>query len=260
MKKKSSFYCNQILIFILLFLCLSAKTINIYEINEEISGNTNYKKISFESDENTVDHYFTYNVTKIPISRIGAFRVDFDVFNQLSLEKNEVYCTFVDESATDDLVNKLDEINSKTTSCIGQFNNKGIFEGIIKYEQTKTKLGIHLKANGKIKFTATVYLQIEEQILEIKEQTKEKDEAYSLFPFTLNISEFNKNTPQILLYSNKELQMYYAESDSSYPEKLFSGNILLIYTDSNMVHQKYHDAYNMVLLTRDFSKEEDITS
>ena len=261
MKKKSNFSYIQILIFILLALCLSAKTINVYEIKEEIIGNTNYKKISFKSDENTEEHYFTYNVKEIPTSKIGAFRIDFDVFNTLSLEKNEVYCTFVNGSSTDeDLVDKFEGINSEKTSCIGQFNNNGIFEGIIKYEKTNTKLGIFLKTNGKIKFTATVYIQTKEKILEVKEQIKKKDEAYSLVPFTLNILEFNKNTPQILLYSNKELQMYYADNEDPFPKKLFSGNILLIYTDQSMVLQKYHNANKMVLLTRDFSKEEDISS
>ena len=141
-----------------------------------------------------------------------------------------------------------------------QFNSKGIFEGIIKYDETKTKLGIYLKANRKIKFTSTLYLQTKEQTLGAKEQKKKKFEAYSLFPYTLNIPEFRKNTEQIILYSNTELQMFYAKKEETFPKKLFSGNILLIYTDSNMVDQKYDGANNMVLLTRDFSKEEDLSS
>ena len=248
-----------ILIFILFSLSLSVKAINVYEINGDIAENKNYKKVEFESDEKTLNHYFKYNVKDIPKSRIGAFRIDFDVFNELSLEKNEVYCTFVEGSVTDDdLVKAFEDINSKNTNCIGQFNKNGIFEGIIKYDQAKTKLGIILKAKGEIKFTATVYIQTKEQILEAKQQNMKIDEAYSLLPFTIDITEFRKNTAQILLYSyNKELYMYYTKDDSPYPEKLFSGNIMSIYTDVNMVHQKYHDADNMVLLSSDFSKEED---
>ena len=75
-------------------LCLSIKATNVYTINNVING-TNYTKVSFESDEKTVNHYFKYKVKNIPKSQIGAFRIDFDVFNELSLEKNEVYCTFV---------------------------------------------------------------------------------------------------------------------------------------------------------------------
>ena len=191
--KNKIFYCNHILIFILLSLCLSIKATNVYEIKEGISGNNNYTKVSFESDEKTINHYFKYNVKNIPESRIGTFRIDFDVFNELSLEKNEVYCTFVKESTSDDdLVKELDKINSKNTNCIGEFNKKGIFEGIIKYDQDKTKLGIILKAKGQIKFTATVYIQTKEEILETKQQNIKIEETYSLVPFTINIPEFRK--------------------------------------------------------------------
>ena len=207
MKKKSSY----ILIVILLSICLSVKASNVYEIKEDI-GDKKYKKVSFESDEKTVNHYFKFDVKDTPKSRIGAFRIDFDVFNVLSLEKNEVYCTFVEKSKSDDdLVKELEGMNSKNTNCIGQFNKKGIFEGIIKYDKDKTKLGIILKAKGEIKFTATVYVQTKEQILEAKEQNMKIDEIYSLVPFTVNIPDFREKTGQILLYSyNKELQMYYA--------------------------------------------------
>ena len=257
MKKKSSY----ILIVILLSICLSVKASNVYEIKEDI-GNKKYKKVSFESDEKTVNHYFKFDVKDTPKSRIGAFRIDFDVFNELSLEKNEVYCTFVEKSKSDDdLVKELEGMNSKNTNCIGQFNKKGIFEGIIKYDKDKTKLGIILKAKGEIKFTATVYVQTKEQILETKEQKMEIDEIYSLVPFTVNIPDFREKTGQILLYSyNKELQMYYVENDTPYPKAFFSGNIMSIYTDKNMVHQKYHDAEIMALLPKGFSREEDISS
>ena len=54
--------------------------------------------------------------------------------------------------------------------------------------------------------------------------------------------------------------MYDTENKQAYPEKLFCGNILSIYTDPNMVRQKYHNANYMVLLTRKFTQEEDLTS
>jgi hypothetical protein len=69
MKKNSGY----ILIFILFSIYLSVKAANIYEIKEDIDGNKNYKKVSFESDEKTINHYFKFNVKDIPKSRIGAF-------------------------------------------------------------------------------------------------------------------------------------------------------------------------------------------
>ena len=266
MRKDEKYSFNKMVALFLFFLFLLPVTsIQIKEINEDITGNINYSKLSFESDENTSEHFFKYSVKTIPKSQIGAFRIDFDQFNQLSLEKNLVFCTFVEESATDDdLQEALKNVDNQNTNCIGKFNQNGFFEGIIKYDPNKTKLGILLKANGKISFSATIYIQTSEQLLE---ETKEKEqkvvlnETYSLIPLTIDISKFRNSAQKILFYSyNKELQMYYIEKDTPYPEKLFSGNIMSVYTDINMIHQKYHDANYMVLLNRDFAEEEDKSS
>ena len=147
----------------------------------------------------------------------------------------------------------------ENSSCIGKFKNNGIYDGIIKYSLENTKLGIFLKAKGEISFTATVIVQAKEQFLETKEQNVTADELNSLVPFTVVISDFRYlNKSKILFYSYKnELQMYYVEDETPYPKRLFSGNIMSVYTNPNMVHQKYHDANYMVLLTRDFLQEDE---
>ena len=138
MKNNLTMSCCLMLVVIFFSLCLSIKATNVYEIKESISGNKNYTKVSFESDEKNLNHYFKYKVNNIPQSRIGAFRIKFEAFNQLSLEKNQVYCTFVDESATDDdLVKAFEKVNDQNTNCIGQFNIKGIFEGLLNMIKLK---------------------------------------------------------------------------------------------------------------------------
>ena len=59
--------------------------------------------------------------------------------------------------------------------------------------------------------------------------------------------------------SIRDLQMYYAVGDAAYPEKLFSGNVMSVYTNPNMVRQKYHNANYMTLLTRNFTDEEKVS-
>ena len=42
--------------------------------------------------------------------------------------------------------------------------------------------------------------------------------------------------------------MYETVSSNNFPTKLFSGNILNVYTNPNMIRQKYHDASIMTLV------------
>ena len=84
-----------------------------------------------------------------------------------------------------------------------------------------------------------------------KEQLKSLDQTHSLVANTINISDFRQYASKILFYSStNELQMYHVEGDATYPEKLFSGNVLLVYTNPNQVRQKDKNANTMVLLSR----------
>ena len=123
-------FSQRCLIFIIFILC-SIKSQEVYDISEDIKGNADYKKVSFESSESTVNHYFKHSVSTIPKSRVGAFRIDFDVFDEL-LKESKVYCTFVDESTTDSsLIEQLRNLDEEKSSCVGAINDKGIYDGII---------------------------------------------------------------------------------------------------------------------------------
>jgi len=251
-------FSNKNLLLILFSLCLiSIKSATVYEINEEVPYYDEYKKAEFSSDSKTLNHYFKYSVTRVPTSRISAFRFEFDQFSTQSL-RNVVLCTFVDESTTDDqLIEEVRLIDNTTSSCIGEFDDNGIFDGIIEYDQNKRKLAIWLVTHGQINFTARIYLRTTEKILSVNEQTVLEDESYSLVPYTITISHFREFASKILFYSyTRELQMYYVEEDSPHPERLFFGNILSVYTNPNMVRQKYHNADTMVLLTKPFGQPE----
>ena len=83
------------------------------------------------------------------------------------------------------------------------------------------------------------------------------DESYSLVPVTIIISHFREKASKVLFYSyTRELQMYYTEEETPYPERLFFGNIMSVYTNPNMVRQKYKNADTMVLITKPFGAED----
>ena len=259
MMKKYNFFSKSFVQLILLLICIiSIKSTTIHEINESVPGNNNYKKAEFSSDQKTLNHYFKYTVATTPSSRITAFRFEFDKFNELSKSRNKVYCTFVDTTATDEeLINAVNLMDETTSSCIGAFNDNGIYDGIIEFPETKKKLAIYLVALGATDFTARVYLRTNEKVLSVNEQTIMEDESYSLVPFTIIISHFRDHASKILLYSyTRELQMYYVEENAPHPERLFFGNIMSVYTNPNMVRQKYKNADTMVLLTKKFGQED----
>ena len=254
---KNIFIFSYLLQLIILSQCfISIESVDVLEINEAVQDNDNYKKKEFDFDSQTLNHYFKYNVDQIPASKVSAFRFEFDKFNELSREMNKVFCTFVESGTSDeDLVNTVNLLTNTTSSCIGAFNENGVYDGIIKHDESKKKLAIYLVTLGHIDFTGRVYLRVKEKQLEVNEKTVMEDESYSLVPFTIIISHFRDYASKILLYSyTRELQMYYTEESTPYPEKLFFGNIMSVYTNPNMVRQKYKNADTMVLLTKNFGQ------
>ena len=226
----------------------------VHEINEVVEGNDNYKKAEFSAGQTDLNHYFKYSVSTIPTSRVTAFRIEFDTFYSFSTKTTKVFCTFVDSATSDaDLIEALQLLNEETTSCVGDINENGIYDGIIEYDETKTKMGIYLVTTGGYQFNARIYLKITETFLSAEEQKANEDETYSLVPFSVVISDFREKASKILFYSyTRDLQMYYVELSTPYPERLFYGNIMNVYTNPNMVRQKYHNATTMVLLTKPF--------
>ena len=157
--------------------------------------------------------------------------VELDQFNPCAKEINRVFCTFLDSSISDD--DLIVEVG-----MIDGFNDDEIFDGIIKYHETKKIIDLYLVTHGHINFLARIYIRTNENSLEVKEQIKREDESYSLVTFTITILQFI----EYLLYSyTRGLQMNYKEENTPYPERLIFWNI---YTNLNMVKiKKYSIAY-----------------
>ena len=240
-----------------LLISFSKSDSTVHSITETVSDDSNYNKAEFSVLPDDDMYYFKYPFTTTPASMIGAFRFDFDQFDTTALN-NEVFCTFVDASTGDSLIiSALDSVTKNTSVCIGAFSENGIFDGIFKYDESKKVFAILLKTTGELSAKVTAYVRNKETTLSDNEQEVNDYAKYSLIPYTIHISNFRPYASKILFYSKtRDMQMYYKEGTAPYPERLFFGNIMSVYTNPDMVRQKYKNADTMTLLTRPFDSEE----
>ena len=246
------------LIFSLLIAFTNADA-TVHDISGTVTDDSNYNKAEFTVGPDDQKYYFKYTFTTTPASRIGAFRFDFDQFDTASVN-NEVLCTFVDDTTADSqIVSTLDSVTKDTSACIGTFKEDGIFDGIFEYDKSKKRLAILLKTASELSANVNVYVRNKETTLSVNEQEVNDFAKYSLIPYTIHISHFRTSASKILFYSKtRDMQMYYVEGSTPYPERLFFGNIMSVYTNPEMVRQKYKNADTMILLTRPFNAEEPV--
>ena len=165
---------NIFFIILISFLIAKAKSQTIHDINEDVQGYSIYKKAEFSQDASSL-YYFKHEITFESKSKVTAFRFIFDEFNS-NFKNSKIFCTSVESSTSDDQLKIiLNSLDSTTSSCIGDFTEEedtGIYDGIIKLSDIKKKIGIILKLNVDINFTARIFLRIAEETLAIKEQEK----------------------------------------------------------------------------------------
>ncbi len=222
---------------------------------------SDYKKAEYEvSTASNV--YFRYDSGTIPSSKITAFRIVFDQYSE-DMSNYTVFCTNVATSSTDAaLISALDKIDLVSSSCEG-YKSHAKYDGVVRLDETNKRLGIVLKIKADTKLSGRIYLRTTEKILDTKEGQITEDEQYSLIPFTVNVTKFREDTSKskILFYSQiRSLKMFQTQSNTPRPEKLFAGNVLLVYTNPNMVRQKYLGASIMTLVTIPSKEDVKITA
>ena len=259
---QNNFFSRYFLLFFIISISLfQIKAQTFHDITADVPGSQSHKMAEFSSDSSNV-YYFKHSLGSVPDSQVTSFRFNFDQFDD-DFKKGKVLCTVVDSTTTDStLQSLLDNLTEDSSKCVGGFNenNNGNYDGIIKLlgPTASQKIGIKLTVTGYLSFNARIYFRISEEKLTPDEEFVKSNEEYTLVPLTVVISNFREYASKILLYSaTRELQMFIKEGDLSHPEKLFSGNILSIYTNPNQVRQKYKNANTMVLLTRLFTKDDD---
>ena len=246
---------------ILIFLCNYILSIEsskfqdgtIFPIDQNIPGTTEYKTKTMTFSPSDKVNYFKYDFgNDIPSSDIAAFRLDITPYST-AMDGYKVHCTNLLSSASDDDLKKaLNEVQSDETksTCLHLRQNRGYLNSILKLDKTKTKIGIAIYIKADESPQISINLRIAEKILAIDELEPQINEQYSIVPITIDIPKFRAiPKSKILFYSStRSLHMYEATSSGYSPNKLFTGNILNVYTNPNMVRQKYHNASIMTLI------------
>ena len=81
------------------------------------------------------------------------------------------------------LISALKQLTSETSSCVGGFNSFiGYYDGIIKLDESKPKVGIYLISNAGLSYKGSVYFRTEERILQTDEEKPMDEESYSAIP------------------------------------------------------------------------------
>ena len=226
----------------------------IYDINQDLVGSNCYKTVEFNFLTTETKVFFKYENSTLPSSKMTSFRIDMYPFT-VTMYDYKVYCVNVESSTTDsELIEILKGLDSKQSSCIDAYRTTGTYDGIVKLDETKTKVGIVLISEAGLEFSGQVNFRTTERILGTDESKPMEEESFSLVPFTVNVTKFRElSKSKILFYSySRTLQMFHIDSSTPSPEKLFSGNVLSVYTNPNMIRQKYKGASIMVLLCNYF--------
>ena len=246
---------------ILIFLCNYILSIEptkfqdgkIFPIDEDIPGTNEYKTKAMTFQASDTVNYFQYDFgIRVPSSDIAAFRLDITPYST-AMDGYKVHCANLQSTATDDeLKAALNEVKADETksTCLHLRQNRGYLNSILKLDKTKTKIGIAIYIKSDETPQININLRIAEKVLGTDEFEPQINEQYSMVPITIDIPKFRETLKsKILFYSStRSLHMYEATSSGYSPNKLFSGNILNVYTNPNMVRQKYHNATIMTLI------------
>ena len=229
---------------------LQAETV--ITIDKDIQGDTNHKRAEYEFKQEDAEKnkYFKYAFSGQISSLITTFRINFDSYDT-DISNYKVLCANFESAASDEtIISTLKSLKSSESACIDGFKSQGRFDGVVRFNKDKTVLAFMIQEEkAGLKFTGRLDLRVVERKLTIQDIKPNDAETYTLVPYSITASTFREiKISKLLFYSyTRNLQMLYAGSNP-YPDKLFSGNILNVYTNPNMIRQKYHNAQVMTLV------------
>ena len=221
-------------------------------IDNDIPGDTNHKRAEYAYTEGDTEKnkYFKYTYSNQISSLITTFRINFDSYS-MDISNYKVFCANFQSTESDaTIISTLKNLKLQESACTIGFKNEDRYDGVVRFNKDKTVLAIMLKEEtAGLKFTGRVNLRVVERKLTIDEFKPNDEETYTLVPYSITPNTFrDKKISKILFYSySRNLQMIYAGSNP-FPEKLFTGNILNVYTNPEMIRQKYHNANIMTLV------------
>ena len=235
------------------------------KISEAIDGE--YIKADFTVK--TSSNYFYYDFPRIPLGNVASLRVKTE-----QMKINKIGCVFVSNQASEGQM--ISEVNAAIAQdksvCIGgkDSSNTG-FDALVnaKYSSGNNRLVVQVlygigEENKEInEETSNNYIVIKNGGTELNSQGKfPSSEPYSAIPYVIDLlkirGEKEKDyVSKILFYSNtREMQMFYVTENDPKPVSLFTGNIMMVYTNEELIKQKYQGATLMILLTDALSNTE----
>ena len=221
-------------------------------IDQDVQGDSNHKRGEYEYKQGDTEknRYFKYTFSGQISSLITTFSIKFDTYST-DISNYKVLCANFPSSVADaTIISTLKALKPQESACIDGFVREARFDGAVRFDQSKTVLGIMLQEEkAGLIFNGRVVLRVNERKLTTDDLKPNDDETNTLIPYSIKPTSFReKEISKILFYSySRNLQMLYPGS-SPFPDKLFTGNILNVYTNPNMIRQKYHNAQVMTLI------------
>ena len=234
------------------------------KIDQPVEGQSEYMTVNFKVKSSS--NYLYYDFPRVPTGSISTIRIKTD-----NTRVSKIGCVFVSNKATDEqmitLVNKA--ILEDKTVCIGGGNaGSNGFDALVnaKYASGNNRLVIQILyalGDKEINADTDASIVIKNGGTDLSNQGQyPSQEPYTAIPYVIDLLKIRGNkvkdyVSKILFYSNtREMQMFYIAEDEPKPVSLFTGNIMMVYTNEELIKQKYQGATKMILLTDALSNTE----
>ncbi|MBQ6285511.1 MAG: hypothetical protein IJK67_04305, partial [Bacilli bacterium] len=216
---------------------------------------------------NIASNYLYYDFTRKPLGKIASLKI-----TTVNSKVSKVGCVFTSPTTEDDemvrLVNKA--VLEGTNACIGEMEGDSDgYDALINanYGDENNRLVIQVlyglgekdKKINEDEENNIINIKISGTSLGTNEGKFGTGEKNAPIPYVIDLLDIRDSNPsdyvsKVLLYSNsREMEMFYIDDNSPAPVSLFTGNIMLIYTNEELINQKYHGATTMILITDSLS-------
>ena len=215
-------------------------------------------------------NYLYYDFVNEPVGDIASLRIVNE--GEVSVKISKVICTFVEKGKTDEDMVKIINLvpQGGINLCKGQEKqNYNGYDALVNAVDVKEGLnrllilvqygfGVGEEENLKDENELKINLRITGfDVTEAKGYNEKEDNVFVPYVFDVNKIRGTSQSDyisKVLIYSSKrELEMFHLALGT--PTQLFSGNILLVYTNPEVVKEKYYGATKMILLTESLSKD-----
>ena len=247
------------------------KTDVVIPINKIYEKDTNYVYAEGRVEKDQKSYYYSYLPESISDVPVGSFSIELDSEKEYVFSRVE--CAFVDEdedekSMIDAIQDVVDSYNSyctggksvidgKTYNYIFRYTYKGdkprrlVIKLFNDYAKSDSDFTIYIRKGENTFITPTNF---EEE----KEYGEQDENKKSIMPYIVDLEQIRGNSEtdyisKILIYSKYfEMQMYILDETlkTNAPLKIFSGNIMLLYTKLDLAKEKYRST-KLILLCED---------